>query len=585
MSGAGEADPAQRSGSTPPRRSTRLPAPLRRLGTPLAIVAGAVALRVVSGVGFANYDTLYALVWGQQAARGETPQYGIPLAPTPHPLVEALGVVSTPLGPRAQERVAVALGFLALSACGWAVYRLGALWFNRPAGALAAVVLVTREPVLSYGVRAYVDLPYLALVLGALVVETRRPRAGAPVLALLALAGLLRPEAWVFSGGYWGYLFFWSPYGGRARTRVGAWARARGRAKWGLKREHAADATGGPQREPDAHPAGGPQRKHSEPYRGGPAGEQAAPHREGPKREDSPPRPAEVARTPSELAWLAVLALAAPIAWVASDWLVTGNAVWSLTNTRHTAEELGRETGIAKVPEYVPRRIGEILGPAGLAGAAIGGVLSLVWLRKRAVPGVVVGVLAVAVFAAFATVGLPINTRYAFLAAAIGCVFCGAAVFGWMLLPPGHRGRRWWRAAAALVTAGLVVSIPFQYEIDHHELQALARQQQIQDGLETLVDEGAITAGCEPIGVPNHAPIPLLALRLEAPPAQIVSAQVRTISHGTYVDPADKEVRRDYVLNRNDPHESAPATPPPGLKATRTSRDWLIFQRCTSGGG
>jgi hypothetical protein len=579
VSGAGQADPTRRSGSALPRRFTRLPAALRRLGTPLAIVAGAVALRVVSGVGFANYDTLYALVWGQQAARGETPQYGIPLAPTPHPLVEALGVVSTPLGPRAQERVAVALGFLALSACGWAVYRLGALWFNRPAGALAAVVLVTREPALSYGVRAYVDLPYLALVLGALVVETRRPRAGAPVLALLALAGLLRPEAWVFSGGYWGYLFFWSPYGARV------WVRARTRAKWDLKKEHAPPPTWGPQREQSEPYVGGLRRGQTQPYVGGPEREQSAPHRGSPKREDSPPRLAEVERTPRELAWLAVLALAAPIAWVASDWLVTGNAVWSLTNTRHTAEELGRETGIAKVPEYVPRRIGEILGAAGLAGAAIGGVVSLVWLRKRAVPGVVVGVVAVAVFAAFATVGLPINTRYAFLAAAIGCVFCGAAVFGWMLLPPGHRGRRWWRAAAALVAAGLVASIPSQYRLDHRELQALARQQQIQDDLETLVDEGAITAKCEPVGVPNHAPIPLLALRLEAPPAQIVSAQARTITHGTYVDPANKEVRREYVLNRNDPNESAPANPPPGFKATRTSRDWLIFQRCTSGGG
>ncbi len=550
-------------------RSAGVPAPLRRLGAPLAIVAGAVALRVASGVGFANYDTLYALVWGQQAARGETPQYGIPLAPTPHPLVEALGVVSAPLGPRAAERIAVALGFLALSACGWAVYRLGALWFNRPAGALAAVVLVTREPALSYGVRAYVDLPYLALVLGALVVETRRPRAGAPVLVLLALAGLLRPEAWVLSGGYWGYLFFWSPYGARVCARV------RGRAEWGPKRGHAAPPTGGPKGEHAAPPTGGPKRGHAAPPTGGPKRERSKPQVGGPQEEQSAPH-----------IWgLALLALAAPIAWVASDWLVTGNAVWSLTNTRHTAEALGRETGIAKVPEYVPRRIGEILGAAGLAGAAIGGVLSLVWLRRRAVPGVVVGAGAVAVFVAFATVGLPIDTRYAFLAAAIGCVFCGAAVFGWMLLPPGHRGRRWWGAAAALVAVGLVVSIPSQYKTDHHGLRALARQQQIQDDLETLVDEGAITARCEPIGVSNHAPIPLLALWLEAPPAQVVNAQVRTITHGTYVDPADEEVRREYVLNRNDPHESAPVTPPPGFTATRTSRDWLIFQRCTSGRG
>ena len=149
-----------------------------RLVAPLAIAAGAVVLWVAAGVGFANYDTLYALAWGGQLARGETPQYGIPIAPTPHPLVEVLGVVLSPLSAGAIEGVTVALGFLALSACGWVLYRLGSLWFGRAAGALAALILLTRVPVLSYGVRAYVDIPYLLLVLCAVLVEARRPARG-----------------------------------------------------------------------------------------------------------------------------------------------------------------------------------------------------------------------------------------------------------------------------------------------------------------------------------------------------------------------------------------------------------------------
>ena len=52
---------------------------------PLAIAAGAVVLRVIAGVGFANYDTLYALAWGGQLARGQTPAYRVAIAPTPHP--------------------------------------------------------------------------------------------------------------------------------------------------------------------------------------------------------------------------------------------------------------------------------------------------------------------------------------------------------------------------------------------------------------------------------------------------------------------------------------------------------------------
>ena len=63
---------------------------------------------------------------------------------------------------------------------------------------LAALIFLTRVPVLSYGVRAYVDLPYLLLVLSALLVESRHRNregepGGAPVLILLPLAA-----AWAF---------------------------------------------------------------------------------------------------------------------------------------------------------------------------------------------------------------------------------------------------------------------------------------------------------------------------------------------------------------------------------------------------
>jgi hypothetical protein len=558
---------------------------LARCATPLAIVVGAVALRVASGVGFANYDTLYALVWGQQLTRGETPQYGIPIAPTPHPLVEALGVLTAPLGPHASEQIAVALGFLALAACGWAVYRLGALWFNRPAGAVAALLLLTREPILSYGVRAYVDVPYLLLVLSALIVETRRRRAGAPVLVLLALAGLLRPEAWAFSGLYWLYLAL--PLVRARRGPLARTPRTSGQPGAVTETSRAPGTITETSRAPGAvtEPSRAPGTITETSRAPGAVTEPAC-------------APGESQRTPGQLAWLALLAAAAPIVWVTSDWLVTGNPLWSLTNTRHTAETLHRETGIAKVPEYIPRRIGEVLGPFALVPAAFGGVLTLMWLRARALAktgtdaageyhpawvGVIAGIVAVMVFAAFASVGLPIDTRYAFLAAAILCVFAGAAVCGWMELPRGDPHRRWWRTAAAVSVVALAASIPFQYRIDHRELNALGRQQRIQNELTALVRARAIAIRCEPIGVTNHAPVPLLALWLEAPPSEIANLQTRKIAYGTFVDPANAEVQDDYILDRNDPHESVAA--PTGFTVTHTNRSWRILQRCANASG
>ncbi len=176
--------------------------------TPLAWVAGVcAALLALFPLGFPNYDTIYALLWGREIAHGMSPDLGAPLAPTPHPLAELLGAAAAPLGGGAVDLTMV-LAYLSLGLVGYLVYRLGALWFDRPVGAVAALIVLTRAPFLSNGLRAYVDLPYIALCLGALVLETRRPRAGWPVLALLALAGLLRPEAWLFSLAYLAYLLW-----------------------------------------------------------------------------------------------------------------------------------------------------------------------------------------------------------------------------------------------------------------------------------------------------------------------------------------------------------------------------------------
>jgi hypothetical protein len=174
--------------------------------TPAAWVAAVAALLlVVFPLGFPNYDTIYALVWGRELAHRVSPDYGAALPPTPHPLADLLGLVATPLGSGAIDLTMV-IAYLSLGLVGYLVYRLGSLWFDRPIGAVAALIVLTRAPYLSNGLRAYVDLPYIALVLGALLIETRRPRAGWPVLALLIAAGLLRPEAWFFSIAYLTYL-------------------------------------------------------------------------------------------------------------------------------------------------------------------------------------------------------------------------------------------------------------------------------------------------------------------------------------------------------------------------------------------
>ena len=276
------------------------------------------------------------------------------------------------------------------------------------------------------------------------------------------------------------------------------------------------------------------------------------------------------------------LALSAPLVWLISDLAVTGNPLWSLTNTRHTASTLQRVTGIANVPEYIPRRIGEVLRPPVLLGAAVGGVLALLWVRRRAALAATAGVIAVLVFAAFATIGLPINTRYGFLAGAILCIFCGAGVFGWELLErgdptPAHladRGGRGCGGAGGLHPGDGQIGPPANSA--NWPTSTASKTNWWRSS-----KHDAVTLVCGPVGVPNHAPIPLLALYMKTSPARIVSPEAGQISRGVYLA-ASPRALRDYVLDPHDPHSAG--RPPAGFVEVRADHSWRVLERCRDDG-
>src|SRR5919201_1898002 len=191
-----------------------LPAMARRRRLFDVLASGLIGLAIFAFFGrtFLNYDTFYALLWGGDLAQGRTPDYRVPVAPTPHPLAVLVGEATSQLG-SGGEAVMLAIVIAALGALVVGVFRLGEQLFSWQVGLLAALIMATRVPLLNYGIRGYVDLVEIALVVWGAVLEARSPRRGAPVLVLLGLAGLLRPEAWLYAGAYWLWLF-------PARTRA-----------------------------------------------------------------------------------------------------------------------------------------------------------------------------------------------------------------------------------------------------------------------------------------------------------------------------------------------------------------------------
>ncbi|MEA2359196.1 MAG: hypothetical protein QOI62_2456 [Solirubrobacteraceae bacterium] len=467
---------------------------MARLCFVAGVLVGAAALRLLAGPGLVNYDTLYTLVWGRQLGHGTLPDLEVAIAPTPHPLANLGATLLSPLsslelgglhGELAAATV-VALAYVSLALLGWVVFALGREWFNTAAGVLAALIVLTRVPVLDFGARAYIDIPFLVLVLGALLVETRTPRSGGPVLGLLGLAGLLRPEAWLFSAAY----LVWLWIGGVRDPRL--WA----------------------------------------------------------------------------------LAAAAPVLWALSDLVVTGDALHSLTGTRDTAQRLDRITGLGEVPLTAPRRLGEILREPVLFGAAGGGLLALTFLRSRVALGAAAGIVAMAAFCVLAGAGLPILGRYLLLPATLLAIFAGAGAFGWAELPRGHPWRRRWAWFGAVTLLGLLAFAAPQAGRIGALRDALRIQDAIQGDLHALTPK----MRCPPVTVPNHRPVPLLALWLDAPPARIAVAQEHPPRAGSYVLPSSPRVAREYILDPRDVDQSIPP-PPPGFRPLGANASWRLFAR------
>ncbi|HWB69916.1 MAG TPA: hypothetical protein VG518_08050 [Solirubrobacterales bacterium] len=498
--------------------------------TPAAWVAATTAvLLLVFPVGFPNYDTIYALVWGRELAHGVSPDYGAALPPTPHPLTDLIGLVATPLGNGAIT-VTMIVAYASLGLIGFFVYRLGSLWFDRWIGALAAAFVLTRAPYLSNGLRAYIDLPYIALCLGALLVEAKRPRAGWPVLALLVPAGLLRPEAWLFSFAYLAYLAV-SPRSSEPLA--------------GEKRKSLERA--------DTQSAGliGPALGRARDFLFSPHGMA-----------------------------LILLALAAPILWLLFDGITTGNFLYSLTGTQETVETLKRKTGPVDLVLYGPRALGEVMQWPGMVGALGGVVLGFAFLRRRSVLGIAAALLALAAFALLACAGLAIIARYTMLAAALLSIFVAVGLLGWRLLERDHPWRGRWRVFSALVALMFALWLPNQWDLDSKVNTDLTNQARIENDLTDLVDAGAFSPLCGKIAVPNHRAVPRLAFGLEIKPTEIVSASEEGVpARGYFVAPASDFVIHNFILDPND-RTDFNLEQPKGFEEVARNRSWVVYRHC-----
>ena len=214
-------------------------------------------------------------------------------------------------------------------------------------------------------------------------------------------------------------------------------------------------------------------------------------------------------------------------------------------------------------------------GPNSSGSALSAPWMVLALMRRRAALPIAAGFVSIAAFCVLAAAGLPILGRYLLLPAAILAIFCGAGMFGWLQLERRDPWRTRWMAIGAVVLLAFVVFAPGQINRIDDLRGSMGTQQEI------LSDLHAITAEipCRPVAVPNHRPVPHVALWTGIPPGEIVSAQLERPSKGVYLDPANERVRRNFTLDPHDP-KTLTAGVPPGFQRAAENPSWVLYARC-----
>jgi len=441
----------------------------RRAALPAAAVVLAVLARLLYGRGTIGYDAAWALLWGEQLSEAMVPDLDASGAPTPHPLAIAAsaGVAVVGGGPT----VIIAMSWLAFGALGVVAYALGAVLYSRWVGALFAVVLLTRPLLVLEAGQAVIDVPFLALVLGAMVVEVRRPRTGWAVPALLAAAGLLRPEAWLLAG---------------------AWA------LWAAQ-----------------------------------------------VRRD---RPA-----------LAAAALAAPLIWVASDLLATGDPLHSLHGTQALAVQLGRprelDTALRSTPDYLRYALTEPVVWIGLAGCAVAATS----LYARSVLALAVAGLGLLAFLGLGVTGLPLLSRYLLLPAALLALWCALAALVFTVVP----GRAFTVGGGVALTV-LVATAPALVGRLHGSVTFIGARATVEQDLNAILTGPGVAPALRrcPLRLPDSAPRPH-ARRL-APRVAVGGTDGVTVRY------ANERARDAYRIG-----SAPPPGPPPGHTVLARNASWI----------
>ncbi|WP_354701882.1 hypothetical protein DSM112329_02221 [Paraconexibacter sp. AEG42_29] len=255
---------------------------------------------------------------------------------------------------------------------------------------------------------------------------------------------------------------------------------------------------------------------------------------------------------------LLALGVLGPVLWVATDFTVTGEPLFSLTHTSSLADELGRDRPPSEIPQLTLSYLRQLASPTVFA-IGVGGLIAAVLAAPRRIAApMALLVIGVGTFFMIGVAGLSVIDRYLLVASVVIMLFAAVAIAGASLLNPG-------RVRTAAVVAGVLLAALAGYKTNWHvnrtdPFSELNFRGAVHAKLVDILENPKVVAGlkCGPLSTPSHKLIP----------------EVRWIA----------DLPEDKVLARTDPEHSAVDKGVPGItsdKATATGLALLVTTRAT----
>jgi hypothetical protein len=223
----------------------------------------------------------------------------------------------------------------------------------------------------------------------------------------------------------------------------------------------------------------------------------------------------------------------APAIWFASDWLVTGDVLYSLHYTTRSAELLGRQRSIADLPSETYRSLVSVLRTGGLVAGVVGFALAWRLARKHMLISSVLLFAGLGTYAILVAGGFTVIPRYLLVSALALLLFAAFAIGGFDVLGAGDPSKRHWAyASAAAVSLAVIYSIAtlnVGYIDRDLTLRGDARR-----GLEQILDDPRVVSArrCGRVAVPTYKLIPDTRWLLHARPGEVVARTESDYANG-----------------------------------------------------